>query len=204
LGAPFFVQIIEDRSGKPAHILAGLADTSAEGRRLQNAQWRLEVAGLADVVVAQLNDVPERQSIAAFARGLACASRVVKPGGQIILLTGAAPQLSPAFQLLRQADTPDEALSLLKEKEPAGLSAAFQWASAAGRASLFIYSQLDHGIVEELFAAPIADANEAAKLTANGRCVYLADADKALAVCRQEEQQLHKKVKSVSHSKTSV
>jgi nickel-dependent lactate racemase len=151
---------------------------------LLNACWRLEVEGLADIVVAQVGGSPARQTFGDFAHALASASRVVKAQGKIILISDAAPELGAGAALLRQADTADEALQLLMEHQPADLSAAFQWANAAQRADLYLLTNLSSGIVEEMLATPLSEPAEALRLANKGKCLLLQDAEKTLAIPR--------------------
>jgi len=187
LGAPFFLQIIEGAGDEIAHVLGGLVETSAEGQRLLNARWRAAVDDLADVVIAQVSGDPARHTFADLARALACASRAVAPEGKIIVLSGGAPALGPGARLLRQSDTAAEALHLLNEQQPADLFAAFQWASAARRANLYLLSGISGGLVEELFAMPLEHVGQVERLLGDGRCLYLSDADKTMAVVKHSK-----------------
>jgi nickel-dependent lactate racemase len=184
LGAPFFVQIIEGPGDEIAHVLGGLIQTSADGQRLLNDRWLATVDGLAEIVIAEVGGDPVRHTFADLAQALACASRVVAPHGRIILVSGGAPEIGPAGQLLRQADTAVEALQLLKEQKPPDLSAAFLWASAARRAEVYVHSQLPSDLVEELFAVPLDHMGQVERLLGGNPCLYLADADKTLAVLK--------------------
>jgi nickel-dependent lactate racemase len=182
LGAPFFIQVIEGAEGVPVHVLGGLVQTSAEGQKRLDAQWMIQVDQAADVVAAEVGGDPVSHGFADLARALACASRVVEPDGRILLLSGGAPELGPGAQLLRQADTAAEALALLKERKPADYPAAFQWASAALRAKVYLLSRLPADITEEIFAIPLEHAGQAQRLLGDGMCLHLTDADRTLAV----------------------
>jgi nickel-dependent lactate racemase len=182
LGAPFFVQVIEGTGGAPVHVLGGMVDTSAEGQRLLEARWQVEVEQPADVVVAYVDGAPPRIRFADLAQAAACASRVVKPEGRIIIVSDGQPDLGPGAQLLRQADTPDEAIALLRERKPPDAAAAFQWASAAQRGKILVLSRLPADVVEEIFAVPLEHAGQIQRLLGEGSCLHLSDADRTLAV----------------------
>jgi nickel-dependent lactate racemase len=183
LGAPFFVQVIAGEGDDIAHVLGGLADTSGEGQRQFDARWRRTVAARAQTVLATVSGDPARQDFGDLAAALACATRVVQSGGRIILLSAITPELGPAGELLRQADTPDEALTLLHKQKPADMAAAFEWAHAARHAHIYLLSGLSADATEELFATPLDRASQAARLLEEeGSCLVLNDAHKMLAV----------------------
>ena len=183
LGAPFLVQVIEGSGDALTHVVAGLADSAAEGQRLLDARWRLTVAGPAHTVIASLSGDPARHDFADLARALLCASRVVRPGGRIVLLSQAAPRLGPGAELLRRADDPRQGLELLRRQHPADQVATFQWASAAEGARVYLLSGLPAATVEELFAVPLEDVGQVQRLLdGDGTCLFLEDAHKTLAV----------------------
>lgn len=185
LGAPFMVQVIEGRGDGVAHVLGGLASTNAEGRRLLDARWRLTVDSAADTVVASLSGNPARHDFAALARALAAAARVVKPGGRIVLLSQATPQLGPGAESLRRADDPEGALSVLREEVPTDMAAAFQWASATQQATVYLLSGLPGEVAEELFTTPLDNAGQVQRLlNGPGSCLFLEDAHKLMAVVK--------------------
>jgi nickel-dependent lactate racemase len=183
LGAPFFVQVISASGDRIFHVVGGLAETGEEAIRLLNLRWRVSVDALADTVVAAVGGPPERQTFADLAAALACAARVAKPQGRIVLLSQAAPVLGAGADLLRQADDPDEALALLRQHTPPDMAAAFEWASAARRATLYLLSGLPFEAAEELFTTPLEHAGQIQRLLTGGRStLLLPDAHKTLAV----------------------
>lgn len=184
LGAPFLVQVIEGAGDDIAHVVAGSLDSGKDGQRLLDARWRAAAERLADTVVAAVAGDPRRHDFADLARAAGCAARVVQPGGRIVLLTQAAPQLGAGAALLRKADNPTEALAALQQNAPADVAAAFQWASAAQRAALYLLSGLDEDATEELFAVPLERAEQVPRLFAAtaGSCLVIPDANKTIAV----------------------
>ena len=82
-----------------SHVVAGLVQSSAEGQRLLDARWRVQVDGLADVVIAQVSGDPSRHTFPDLARAAASASRVVAPEGRIIVVSGGTPDLGPVPEM---------------------------------------------------------------------------------------------------------
>ena len=182
-GSTFFVQAIEAVGDGVAHVVAGAADASREGERLLDACWRRHVPRAADLVIAGLSGDPSRTTFADLAAALACAARVVRPGGRIVLLSRAEPVLGPEINLLRNAGDPGDVLQQLRNKHTVELAPVLRWAGAADHANLNFLSGLPDETVEELFATPLHEAREVQRLLdAGGSCLFLPDAHKMLAM----------------------
>ncbi len=189
LGAPFMVQIIDGPGETVSHVVSGLNEANDEALRLLNAHWRVSVDRLADVVVATVGGNRRRQTFARLAEALATASRVVKPNGRIVLLTQAEPTLGAGAELMRTAEEPGQALGLLRRNTPVDATAAFQWASAAQQARIYLLSDLPPETAEELFTVPLEHAGQVQRLVDDGRsCLFLAEAHKTLAVARRSDK----------------
>jgi nickel-dependent lactate racemase len=185
LGAPFMLQVIYGRGDHPLHVLGGLADTAGEGIRLHNHAWRITVDRLADIVVAGVSGRGNSTTFSDLGAALACASRVVKPQGKVVLLSQAAPALGPGAEVIRQSDSPDGALQQLKQADITDAPAAFQWASSAKRANLYLLSELAQDVAEELFTTPLDHPAQVERLLASAdSCAFISEADKTLAVVR--------------------
>jgi nickel-dependent lactate racemase len=183
LGAPFMIHLVEGSGDEISHVVSGLVDTGAESIRLLNARWRASLDGLADTVIAGISGDPGRHTFADLAAALACAARIVRPEGRILLLTDALPNLGPGAELLRQIDSPQEALKLLRQQAPLDMAAAFQWASAAQRATIYLLSKLSTEIAEELFTTPLDHPSQVQRLLQQAKSVAVVpDANKTLVV----------------------
>ncbi|HWG46928.1 MAG TPA: hypothetical protein VN688_29465, partial [Gemmataceae bacterium] len=184
LGAStFFVQVIAAVGDGVAHIVAGAAEASREGQRLLDACWRPHVPQAADLVIAGVSGDPSRHSFADLAAALACAARVVQPGGRIVLLSQANPPLGSDGDLLLGAEEPQTVLNQLRGKHTIELVPVLQWAGAAAHANINLLSGLPEETVEELFATPLNDARQVQRLIdAADSCLFLPDAHKMLAV----------------------
>jgi nickel-dependent lactate racemase len=185
LGAPFMIQVIEGPGKDIVHVLGGLADSGGEGERLLNAEWRVTLERPAEVVVAGISGDTAGHGFAELAHALACAARVVKPKGRIVLLSQAQPALGPGAQIIRQSDEPAIALKDLRLQKPADIAPAFQWASTADHAEIFLLSGLEPEVAEELFTTPLASPSEVQKLLKSGEILFLEDAHKSIAVIEE-------------------
>lgn len=182
LGAPFFVQVIEGSGDGVAQVVAGSVDASAEGCRRQDARWAHRVASMADLVVAGISGDPARHTFADLAAAAACAARVVRADGRIVLLSEVATAPGPEFDVLRASDDPSDAANRLGRKPAPEQLAAARWATAAAHARLTVLCALPDETIEELSATPLQSAIQAQRLLdAGGTCLFLDDAHKALA-----------------------
>ncbi len=182
LGAPFFIQLIEGTGDELVQVIAGTTESSAEADRLLDARWRETAEKPAQTVLATLSGDPARHDFADLARALACAARVVEPGGRILLLSEANPTLGPGATLLSQADDPGKGLELLRRDKPVDMSAAFQWASAVRHARVYVLSGLPEETVEDLHATPLENAAQVQRLLGDETVLLVRDAHKALTV----------------------
>jgi nickel-dependent lactate racemase len=190
LGTPFLVQVIEGAGDDVAHVIAGPVESGDEGVRLYAERWQQTVSRLADTVLATVSGDTGRHDFAALARALAHAARVVEPDGRIILLTQAEPRLGPGAELLRRAGEPDRALELLRRQQPEEVAAAVQWAAAARRARVYLLSRLPGDVAEELFVTPMDHAGQVQRLLQTaGSCLVLEDADKALPILAEDDDE---------------
>lgn len=179
LGSPFFVQVIEGAGDEIEGVVAGFADTAAEGARRLNDRWKSAAGEAAETVVVALSGDPHRHDFAALARAAATGARAVKPGGTVIVLSEADPELGGATDVLRRTDDPPEAVRALFREKPADAAAAVQWAWAAGRAKLYVASEIRPTTVEEMFAIPLGGPKDVqVLLDTGGRTLIVPDAHK--------------------------
>jgi nickel-dependent lactate racemase len=186
LGAPFLVQVIEGAGDAVNQVVAGPVESSAEGRRLLDARWKVTVEQPVDTVVAAVSGDPRRQDFGDLSRALACAARVVEPGGRIILLSQASPSLGGSAEVLLRSEEPEQALAVLQSQSQPDTDVACWWADAARRARVYLLSGLPGETAEELFTTPLEHAGQVQRLLASGgSCLFLQDAHKTLAVLQQ-------------------
>ena len=179
LGSPFFVQVIEGTSDEIDRVVAGFADTAAEGAGQLDECWKSAAGEAADTVVVTLSGDPERHDFAALARAAATGARAVKPGGAVILLSEADPEIGGATDVLRRTDEPPEAVKVLFRERPVDAAPAVQWAWAAGRAKLYVASEIRPTTVEEMFATALGGPKDVQTLLdAGGRTLIIPDAHK--------------------------
>ena len=175
LGVPFFVQVIEGSGDTIADVLGGPVASSGEGRRRLDERWHVAAARAADVVIATLTGEPAQHDFADLAQAADQAARVIRPGGTSSCWAG-TPNLQAAT-LLQQAGEPEQALNLLRRRQPLN-AAGRQWAEAVQHAHIYLFSGLPGEAVEQLFAPPLENAGQAQRLIGDSTCLVLEDAHK--------------------------
>lgn len=177
LGLPLFVHVIEGPGEGLLEVSAGLPETVKECGERVNALWHTTTPERADTVLATLSGDPLRHTFDDLARAAMAAARLVKPGGRVVVLSDADPDLGPGVTTLRQADHAVDAIKTLTKEKPADLTAALGWAMAATQAKLFLASEIRPDTVGEIFATPLPGPRELqALLDQPGRVLHLPDA----------------------------
>lgn len=173
LGLPLFIQALETCQDQLSHVVAGTAaPVRARTCALLDRQARFS-AGNADLVIATLTGTGLRQTLGDVAAALETASRVVRPGGRIVVLSRARPELSAGFEMLRAAPTPERGLSQARQADTPDAVSVWQWLCALQHAKVTLLSGLTAEVAEELFVTPMDDPGQLAKLVQAAETVLL-------------------------------
>jgi nickel-dependent lactate racemase len=184
LGMPFVVQVIEGHGDDLTHVLGGAAAAVAKaGHALLEKQWRVTVRRSVSLVIAGIGGHPARQTFADVTHAFAAASRIVQPGGRIVVMSRAKGDLGPSQEYIRQAESPAAALALARQHKSAEAAEVWQLATAADHAQLNLLSDIPRDTAEELFLTPLEHAGQLQNLVNQAdTCVYLPDAHRTLAL----------------------
>ena len=182
LGLPFLIQVLEGPEDSVTAVLAGTADSLGErSQRLLDAQERLHVSRHADLVIATITGEPAGCTFADVARAFAVASRVIRPGGAIAILSRVNGELGAGCACLRGADSPIEGLRLARQGHAEDLESVWHLATAAEHARLFLFSDLPGDAVEEMFITPLESPAQVQRLIEEAATtVLLPDAHRCL------------------------
>lgn len=177
LGLPLFVHVIEGPGEVVLEVSAGLPETVKEIGEHVNTLWHTTTPERADTVLATLSGDPLRHTFDDLARAAMAAARLVKPGGRVVVLSDADPELGPGVTTLREADDAVDAIKTLTKEKPADLTAALGWALAATQAKLFLASEIRPDTVSDIFATPLPGPRDLQSLLDQpGRVLHLPDA----------------------------
>jgi hypothetical protein len=188
LGCQFQVGVLAGVDGV-SRVVAGLESAvRLEGAKAIDDAWTFRVAEQADVVVAGIGARGRSATFDELASGLATASSLVRQGGKIVALTGVRDEPGPALRRIRGAENPRAALTRLRghEADP-DYQAARTIAEATARADVYLHSNLDPDLVEDLGLIAIDRPEEARKLaTAAPTCILIGQADRTRVLVASE------------------
>ena len=183
LGTPFLVQVIEGYGDSVSAVISGLLNTSKDAQQALDERWKVKVREPVDTVIVTLSGDPSRLEFSDLAHAALAGSRIVAPGGRVVILSDLELHLDEAGEMMRGFEEPHEALRALKKSNLGGMGGAFQWASAAQRAKLTVAAHSHWEVIEEIFATPMQKPGEVSRLLESTKSfTTLIDGHKSLAV----------------------
>lgn len=190
LGSQLQVGVLAGAEGA-AEVLAGTEEAvQDEGRRALESAWTFRADDRADLVIVGIGRPGYRASLADLADGLATAGALVRRGGKILALTRVAEPPGPAVGRLVGADDPREASASLRGAEgDADYLAARKLARALARADVYLLSELEEQLVEDLGMVPLSKPSEARRLAdVSASCLFVGRAEATRPVVTAEVQ----------------
>ena len=189
LGVQFCVQVVPAAGSGVAGVWAGLPESVFRaGLECLEASWRVELDQRSDIVVASIESDAGGHGWEQVGRALAVARNLVTHEGRILLLTDLDETPGDGLKLIRGAEAPSEALSPLKSLAPPDLVPATQCVEATDWARVYLLSQLDSDLVEDLFITPLEHPDEVTRLLEQpGQCVIVENAQHAYGRVRVNE-----------------
>lgn len=191
LGLQFTIQVVPGAASEVLHLLAGSAEAVFRtGSRLCEEAWGFRVPRLADLVVATIEGDASEQSWENVGRALAAATRALRPGGAVVVCSEMEEGLGPALEQIVGAVDLDEALAEIQRQHPADALTATQVVHALQRGKVYLISQLDDELVEELGLAPL-EAEQLSRIAQRyDSCLVLTNSHHAIARPAVEESEL--------------
>lgn len=179
LGTQFAVQAVPSAGGGVSEVLAGAIDSVfRKGRELLSERWTAQLSERVETVVVAIDDDAGGHDWQQVAAALSVAKRLVVRDGRIIVLSQLAETPGQGMELLRQAEEPLDVVRTLRDLGPDDLSAATQFAEAVDWARVYLLSNLESDLVEDLFCVPVESDSEVLRLLAAGdeSCVIIGSA----------------------------
>lgn len=174
LGIQFCVQVVPgDSQGIVSAMAGSLEGVFARCREQLDDAWLIEMPERVETVLVAISDDLCGHGWSQLGRAVATARRLVNPGGRIVILSQLAEEPGDGIEFLRTCEEPADAIQPLRSSTPPDLIPATQLAGAAGWARIFLLSELDSGLIEDLFMYPLADIDEVERILESSESVAL-------------------------------
>ncbi len=191
LGSAFAVGVVEGTLG-PVEIVAGSeAAVRSSGILAADAAWTCRVDERADLVVAGVGGPGRLATLEDLASSLATATSAVRRGGKVVALSRVGEPIGPALQRLTGADDSRAASASLRgaEGEP-DYASARKIAEALAWADIYLFSDLDESVADDLAFIPLSRAEEARRLVASSpSTLFLSQADRTRVIVDGESEE---------------
>lgn len=188
LGAPFLIHAVPGRGDEIVQVIAGAGESATLSRAALDRQWRATAKAKADLVVASISGNPSDHGVDDMAQAAASASRVVAPGGTILVMTDERPELGEGLRRAGEYAGPAAALSALHAQPTADYPTAYQWLRAASQHRIVLWSGLTDDESESIFSTRLESPRQLQRLIdAADSSLFLPDAHQLLATVASEE-----------------
>ena len=195
LGVTFTVQVLPGAGDQLLRILAGEREAVfARGRVDLQTAWKCSVPCRSSLVVAAIEGGADQQTWENIGYALNAALNVVEDDGAVVICSELATRPGVTLQKIRGVD-PDSHAELyeieqtLSKETHHDAVVATQLLAALGRVRVYLYSQLDEELVEELGIAPVSRIGEIANLCRRyPSCIALANAQRLVPIVDAEQQ----------------
>ncbi len=161
LGLQYTVQVIPSRAGKLGHIISGANEAVyREAVNLLDQNWRVQNAKRAETVVISLPTEPGCNLWQAIQRTCRAARSLVQADGRVMLLTDLKELPRELIDPLATCEDLSDAIRLLNSLNSPEAKALHAMVSLAQTTRLYLLSDLEPDLLENLFCIPLADQKE--------------------------------------------
>jgi hypothetical protein len=146
--------------------------------------WTFRVDDRADLVIAGIGVPGGSATLHDLALGLLTASRLVRRGGKIIVLSKAQFEVGRSLGRLKGVENARSALNRLRGHEAdVDYPASKILAETLGWADVYLQSAVDSELIEDLGMIPLGRPSEALKIAASApSCTLVSQADRTRAL----------------------
>ena len=174
MGLQFSIQVVAAAGEGIIDILAGSADSVLERCcRLVDDNWMIALPERVETVVVAVPQDTSGHGWRQIGQALATARQLVESGGRIVILSEISEDPGEGLSLLRDCDEPLDALQPLRQSRPQDLFAASQLAGATDWARVYLLSNVDPDLVEDLFMFPLESSREVERIVSSSESCAL-------------------------------
>jgi nickel-dependent lactate racemase len=168
LGTQFTIQTIPALRNGIAITLAGAFETVLRrGKEYVSRELLVTPDERPELVVVAVSDDAGGHGWTQVAAAIATGRRLVARDGKILVLSQINEDVAEGLQILKLVESPEDAIKPLRLESPTDLIAATQIAGAVQWADVYLLSDVDADLVDDLFMFPLGDIDEARRLIGN-------------------------------------
>ncbi len=184
MGIQFCVQVIAAGSSGITGALAGSLEAVFKRCREQlDDQWMISMPERVETVIVAVSNDAGGHGWSQLGQAVATARQLVNSDGRIVILSELSEEPGDGVSLLRHCEEPADSLQQLRTDSPADLIPATQLATAASWARLFLLSDLDSALVEDLFMYLLEDVVEVERiLESSESCAFIGSAQHTFGI----------------------
>ncbi len=190
LGVPLVLKVVPGPNGNVMTLLAGDSRTIARrANELCDSLWTRSVPSPASLVIATISGSDVHHNWENVARAIRAANPILVEGGALAIC---CPRLSTEPKSIRQLATMDDPTTLqshLRNDAENDTWSAWELVQALDQGPVYLLSDLNHEMVEDLGIAPVKNITELARLASRQKsCIVLPDAHHVVAaLCSLED-----------------
>ena len=174
MGLQFSVQVVAAAGEGIVDVLAGSADSVfKQCCDLVDDHWMITLPERVETVVVAVPQDASGHGWQQIGQALATARQLVESDGRIVILSENREEPGEGLTLLRECDEPLEALQPLRQSRPQDLFVASQLAGATDWARVYLLSNLEEDLVEDLFMFPLESSREVERIVASSESCAL-------------------------------
>jgi nickel-dependent lactate racemase len=190
LGVQFAIQVVVGKDEQVVGVIAGSGpEVQTKAQSLLDSCWQRTASSRAELVIAVISGEPANQGFEELGMALDSAFELVREGGRVAVLSaiGAAP--GAALRAACELQNPAKSLELLRRQPAADAISTWQILHACQQARIYLLSQLEFDLVEDLSMTPLASTTEVEKLVQQvDSCVVLEDAPLTRVTVEEDDE----------------
>ncbi len=179
LGTQFTIQTLPARNDGVASVLAGSTEpVLRRGKEYLDTECMVTPDERVDLAVVAITNDAGGHGWDQLGAAIATARRVVAKDGKILVLSEINEPLDRGLQILKLVEAPSEAIKPMRLDPPSDVVPATQITNAVQWANVYLLSNLEENLVDDLFMFPLRELSEAVRLieSSEGRLVIIEDA----------------------------
>lgn len=174
MGLQFSIQVVPGAGEGIVEVRAGNSDAVFnQCCQIVDDHWMIALPERVETIVVAVPQDSSGHGWKQIGQALATARQLVESGGRIVVLSEISEEPGEGLSLLKTCEEPLDALQPLRQSRPQDLSVASQVAGATDWARVYLLSNLDSDLVEDLFMFPLESRREVERIVSSSESCAL-------------------------------